>query len=45
MTTAEPARGGDPFADMSRKPAKEEKIDAASVFSKLKTLKRDADDE
>ncbi|WP_201862520.1 DUF1013 domain-containing protein [Microvirga soli] len=36
----------DPFADMSRpKPVQEEQIDVNSVFAKLKTLKRDDEDE
>jgi uncharacterized protein len=45
-TAAEPARGGEPFADMSRKtsPA-EEKIDVDSVFAKLKQLKRTEDED
>jgi hypothetical protein len=46
-TAPAPARAPDqPFADMARpKPAAEEKIDADSVFAKLKQLKRPADEE
>ncbi|MBM1174689.1 DUF1013 domain-containing protein [Microvirga arabica] len=41
-----PERPADPFADMSRpKPVEEEAIDVNSVFAKLKTLKRDDEDE
>lgn len=45
LSTAEPARS-EPFADMSRRsPAPEERIDAESVFSKLKSTRRADDDE
>jgi hypothetical protein len=41
-----PERPVDPFTDMSRpKPVEEEAIDVNSVFAKLKTLKRDDEDE
>ena len=43
--TTVPERRRDPFADMSRpKAAAEEKIDVASVFGKLKQLKRSDED-
>ena len=46
VSTAPEPRGGEPFADMSRKssPA-EEKIDVNSVFAKLKQLKRTEDED
>ena len=44
VTTAEPSRS-EPFVDMTRRPAQEEKIDVESVFAKLKTLKRTNDDD
>ena len=44
VTTAEPARS-EPFVDMTRRPAPEEKIDVDSVFAKLKKLKKSNDDE
>jgi hypothetical protein len=44
VSTAAPS--AEPFADMSRpRPQEEEKIDVNSVFSKLKTLKRDHEDD
>ena len=46
-TAPEPAPAGQPFANLEpqRKPVPEEKIDANSVFAKLKQLKRPADEE
>jgi uncharacterized protein len=46
-TAPEPAPSGQPFGNLEpqRKPVPEEKIDADSVFAKLKQLKRPADDE
>ena len=45
LTTAAAPAPTTPFADMTRpKPVQEEKIDADSVFAKLKTLKRSGDE-
>jgi hypothetical protein len=44
-TTTAPAAPSEPFADMTRRPAQEEKIDVDSVFSKLKQLRRGDDEE
>jgi len=46
-TAAEPAPASAPFGNLEpqKKPAPEEKIDADSVFAKLKQLKRPAEDE